>query len=78
MPELKQAETLTEAYRQLFNVAEDDELVIVSIRGRRNEACSRDCPGCPNYPDVCFPNPTYNQRTAWHRLMNKLFRGGNE
>jgi len=76
MQKLKQAETLAEAYRQLFSTPEDEKLVVMSLKGRRDEACSRDCTNCPNYSEVCFPIPTHAQKVAWHQLMNDAFRGG--
>ncbi len=72
MQQLKKANTVIEAYRQLFNIPQSDELVVIYIKGRRNQACSRECNRCRNYHDVCFPAATQIQRTAWSQLVNKL------
>lgn len=57
--------------RHICHTPESEPMIIFSIRGQRNEDCTRECEGCPNYPE-CFPPFPDSFRRQWAGLIGSL------
>jgi hypothetical protein len=67
-------------YRKIakkWGIPDNEELVVLSIRGQRNEDCSTECASCPRF-DECFPQVPESQRKSFMELMNLVGRKADE
>ena len=60
--------------RHICHISESEPLMIFSIRGQRNEDCSRNCEGCINCAE-CFPPFPDSLKKQWDGWINSLMGG---